>query len=59
MGSAIHVSSGFYFRHDSIKNPEFEDNLVQYDNRQKVNRDANYKKTKEEIEKLVIQKFEF
>lgn len=24
LGSAIHLSEGFYFRHDSIKNPIFE-----------------------------------
>ena len=27
MGSAIHHSEGFYFRHDSIKNPVFESAL--------------------------------
>jgi len=26
MGDAIHVREGFYFRHDSIKNPPFEEN---------------------------------
>ena len=26
MGGAIHKSEGFYFRHDSIKNPPFEEN---------------------------------
>ena len=25
MGGAIHKSEGFYFRHDSIRNPPFED----------------------------------
>jgi hypothetical protein len=25
LGGAIHQSEGFYFRHDSIKNPPFED----------------------------------
>ena len=28
MGGAIHKSEGFYFRHDSIKNPPFEVNLA-------------------------------
>lgn len=27
LGSAIHLSEGFYFRHDSIKNPFYEMNL--------------------------------
>ena len=27
MGGAIHKSEGFYFRHDSVKNPPFEANL--------------------------------
>lgn len=26
LGSAIHMSEGFYFRHDSIKNPFYEMN---------------------------------
>lgn len=27
LGNAIHMSEGFYFRHDSIKNPHYEQNL--------------------------------
>lgn len=27
LGSSIHMSEGFYFRHDSVKNPLFEKNL--------------------------------
>lgn len=27
MGSSIEPSAGFYFRHDSIKNPQYEKNL--------------------------------
>ena len=27
LGGAIHQPEGFYFRHDSIKNPPFEENL--------------------------------
>ena len=30
MGSAIHQSEGFYFRHDSQKNPQFDVNLLFY-----------------------------
>jgi hypothetical protein len=31
LGQAIHWSEGFYFRHDSIKNPAFEKNTAAYD----------------------------
>jgi Ca2+-binding EF-hand superfamily protein len=31
LGQAIHWSEGFYFRHDSIKNPAFEKNCAKYD----------------------------
>lgn len=24
LGNAIHMSEGFYFRHDSVKNPQYE-----------------------------------
>jgi Ca2+-binding EF-hand superfamily protein len=27
LGSAIHLSEGFYFRHDSMKNPQYDYNL--------------------------------
>ena len=27
VGNSIHHSEGFYFRHDSVKNPQFEKNL--------------------------------
>ena len=27
MGSSIEPSAGFYFRHDSVKNPQYERNL--------------------------------
>ena len=32
MGSAIQKSEGFYFRHDSIKNPPFDLNLTKMQN---------------------------
>ena len=28
VGNAIHMSEGFYFRHDSVKNPQFESILA-------------------------------
>ena len=30
VGNAIHSVQGFYFRHDSVLNPVFEDNAKQY-----------------------------
>jgi len=30
MGGVIHLSEGFYFRHDSQKNPQYELNLKNY-----------------------------
>ena len=31
LGNAIHMSEGFYFRHDSIKNPQYDLNLERQD----------------------------
>ena len=28
VGNSIHQSEGFYFRHDSVKNPQFESNYT-------------------------------
>jgi hypothetical protein len=33
VGNYIHSVQGFYFRHDSIKNPPFERNLTRYANK--------------------------
>lgn len=27
LGNTIHMSEGFYFRHDSVKNPQFDSNM--------------------------------
>jgi len=27
LGNTIHMSEGFYFRHDSVKNPQFDQNM--------------------------------
>ena len=35
LGNAIHMSEGFYFRHDSIKNPHYEQNLLKQDKNEK------------------------
>jgi hypothetical protein len=33
VGNYIHSVQGFYFRHDSIKNPPFEKNQIRYANK--------------------------
>jgi hypothetical protein len=33
VGNAIHMSEGFYFRHDSVKNPQFESILALNENK--------------------------
>ena len=38
LGQAIHWSEGFYFRHDSIKNPPFERTAQTYEKRMKDNK---------------------
>ena len=38
LGSAIHMSEGFFFRHDSIKNPHYELNLQHMENKQGKNK---------------------
>jgi len=38
LGSAIHMSEGFYFRHDSIKNPYFDLNQQQQDKEKKADK---------------------
>jgi len=35
LGSAIHMSEGFYFRHDSVKNPHYELHLEEQDHKTK------------------------
>jgi len=32
VGNSIHMSEGFYFRHDSVKNPQFEKSKLKQDN---------------------------
>ena len=36
MGGVIHKSEGFYFRHDSIKNPSFDQRAPQRNQKEKV-----------------------
>lgn len=56
MGVAIHQSEGFYFRHDSIKNPPYEENLIK-----KYEKRVIPKKSvlNVDVEKTVIDKIHF
>jgi hypothetical protein len=58
VGNSIHQSEGFYFRHDSVKNPQFEQNQVSDEaKRQERNKDEASKQLVNMIlEKTVIEK---
>jgi hypothetical protein len=58
MGGTIHQSEGFFFRHDSIRNPQFEKNLESYNSRHQKNRSTIMKQQLEDmnIYKTVIEK---
>jgi len=38
MGGTIHQSEGFFFRHDSIKNPQFESNMSAFKQKHESNK---------------------
>lgn len=58
MGGVIHQSEGFYFRHDSMKNPQYEKNLKNYHDKTMVNNKIIIKDQMQEmdIEKTVLEK---
>ena len=58
MGDAIHIREGFYFRHDSQKNPAFDDNEAKNELLHGVN-NKERRSDLYEIEKEIINKFEF
>lgn len=53
MGVVIHQSEGFYFRHDSIKNPPYEENLT------KKNEKISGEILSLDVEKTVIDKIHY
>ena len=57
MGGAIHKSEGFYFRHDSIKNPIFEQKEIKREMKEEITR--RRKMTAQEVEKAIVKKIEF
>lgn len=60
LGSAIHMSEGFYFRHDSIKNPLYEMNREKDTENLGHNRDEAIKNLlKGDLKKIIIEKIMF
>ena len=61
MGGVIHQSEGFYFRHDSMKNPQFERNLqANYDKTMKNNKIIMKEQLDQmDVEQKVLEKIRF
>ena len=59
MGGAIHKSEGFYFRHDSVKNPPFDTNLIKMQSCEQALRKTVKKQSTAEIMQQLVKKVEF
>jgi len=60
LGSAIHMSEGFLFRHDSVKNPMYERNLAKQDfNKGSDKKEAAQCLLKGDIEAKILEKIMF
>ena len=60
MGSSIEPSAGFYFRHDSVKNPQFEKNLEDVWNKNEKNtKVVRDKMTEANFLKKFVEKVQF
>lgn len=58
MGGAIHSSEGFYFRHDSVKNPPVEAYLNKYQETEKVRKETAPKMSTQECKLQLAKKVE-
>lgn len=60
LGNSIHMSEGFYFRHDSIKNPQYE-RFLQYEEKNKGldKKITNETLLKGDIEDTILEKMKF
>ena len=58
MGGVIHKSEGFYFRHDSVKNPSFESGVGKRAAAEARKR-KHSKMTPREVEQAIVKKIEF
>jgi len=59
LGSTIHMSEGFYFRHDSIKNPQFDNNLHKFNRTVQNLKENNLKTVSDDLVKKVLSKIQF
>jgi hypothetical protein len=61
LGNAIHMSEGFYFRHDSIKNPQYDMNLENLDSFKEEDRKLAAKEVLNtgDIEYKILEKIKF
>lgn len=59
IGSTINQSEGFYFRHDSWKNPGFEKNLLKYNKNFESIQPSNIAANSEDLEAKVLSKIQF
>ena len=50
------MSEGFYFRHDSIKNPQFDKNQAKLEQHDRSNQKAKDQIMSSNIEKMVLDK---
>ena len=59
MGGAIHKSEGFYFRHDSVRNPPFEDQMTKKTkNEEAYRRNKVDKDSSMDLLRKIVKKFE-
>ncbi|CDW71437.1 ef-hand calcium-binding domain-containing protein 6 [Stylonychia lemnae] len=56
VGNSIHQSEGFYFRHDSVKNPQFERNLENQGHINEMKKEISTQLMNEGLEKTIIEK---
>lgn len=61
VGNSIHQSEGFYFRHDSIKNPQYEQcqESPAFKNNEKCKEEASRQLINQTLAKTVIEKIKF
>jgi len=64
LGNAIHMSEGFYFRHDSIKNPQYERFLEGWESGAKADdkkqaKDALMQGDFQQLEYKILEKIKF
>ena len=60
LGNAIHLAEGFYFRHDSVKNPMYELNLDRMERNKKDDKhEAAQQLLKGDVEQMILEKMKF